>query len=102
MIDLNKLYDNTDDLNEILNLAFPHRQYELDNYKIVDVNVYKMRLNNVEPTKEKQLHIDLFDDYGLFLCICEDGYVSKQNWSGVVSRYQNPMEISKLLNKYSK
>lgn len=101
MIKIKKLFKCKKDLKKILKLS-PLNKTELKDYKLVKVNGYK-KVDGVPIHSEiRQIHIDMYDDYGLYLCISEDGYVTHENWSGSKFKYYNALEISKILLKYEK
>lgn len=101
MIKIKKLFKNEKDLEKILKLSYLIN-IELTNFKLVEVNGYKMIDGVPTNSKIRQIHIDILDDYGLFLSISEDGYVTQENWSGSHFKYYNALEISKILLKYEK
>jgi hypothetical protein len=69
---------------------------------LAKVNGYKIVDGVPTDCEIRQIHIDMFDDYGLYLCISEDGYVTQENWSGSKFKYYNALEIAKILLKYEK
>lgn len=101
MIKIKKLFKNEKDLEKILKLSYPSN-IELEGYKLVKVNGYKIVDGVPTYCKIQQIHIDIYDDYGLYLCISEDGYVTKENWSGTKFKYYNALEIAKIILKYEK
>jgi hypothetical protein len=98
MLKIKKLFKCEKDLEKILKLSYLAK-IELKDYKLVKANGYKGVPTDCEI---RQIHIDMFDDYGLYLCISEDGYVTQENWSGSKFKYYNALEIAKILLKYEK
>tara|TARA_R110001592_G_scaffold128057_1_gene340066 strand:- start:732 stop:1037 length:306 start_codon:yes stop_codon:yes gene_type:complete len=101
MIKIKKLFKNEKDLEQIIKLSYPNKT-ELKDYKLVKVNRDKI-VDGVPTYSEiRQIHIDILDNYELFLSISEDGYVTKENWSGSKFKYYNALEIAKILLTYEK
>lgn len=99
MLKIKKLFKCEKDLEKILKLSYLNKT-ELKDYKLVKVNGYKI-VDGVPTYSEiLQIHIDAHDNYGLFLSISEDGYVTQENWSGSKFKYYNALEIAKILLKY--
>ena len=101
MLKIKKLFKCEKDLEKILKLSYLAK-IELKDYRLVKANAYKIIDGVPTNCKIRQIHIDIFDDYGLYLCISEDGYVTQENWEGSKFRYYNALEIAKILLKYEK
>ena len=101
MLKIKKLFKCEKDLEKILKLSYLAK-IELKDYKLVKASSYRLIDGVPTDCKIRQIHIDMFDDYGLYLCISEDGYVTQENWSGSKFKYYNALEIAKILLKYEK
>jgi hypothetical protein len=101
MLKIKKLFKCEKDLEKILKLSHLAK-IELKDYRLVKANAYKIVDGVPTDCEIRQIHIDIFDDYGLYLCISEDGYVTHENWSGSKFKYHNALEIAKILLKYEK
>ena len=101
MLKIKKLFKCEKDLEKILKLSHLAK-IELKDYKLVKASSYRLIDGVPIDCEIQQIHIDIFNDYGLFLCISEDGYVAQENWEGDKFKYHNALEIAKILLKYEK